>query len=91
MSKYIITRPDVLGGFPQGWEVNEARSTGQTVLLTEEQACTDQAVIDSLIEVEFLVAGTCAEEHVVVDGDLDMLYVSDFKTGRPMYHLQRLI
>ncbi len=87
MSKYIITIPEVWGNEKDGWEVNDARSSGSYVDLTYDEACCDQTIIDRLIEAELLAAGTLAENDVVVEGDVDMLYLSEYESGKPLYHL----
>jgi hypothetical protein len=85
---FEVLNLDVWGNENEGYEVNQAFNTGKFIEMTLDQYESDEFIIMSLIDMDFLTHE--AIDKVNVDGDGQTLYINDDRTSKPLYQLQMI-
>jgi hypothetical protein len=79
---------DVWGNEEEGFEVNQSFNTGKFIEMTLNQYEDDHFILTEMISLGLLTNE--AYDKVEIDGDGPTLYISDDRTGKPLYELQML-
>ena len=85
-TNWIVLQPDVLGSEQEGWQVNAAYSINKVIRLSDYES--DEEVVQAL-QAAGLIHDGIQPSQIDIDGDEDILYISDTRNWQPLYHLER--
>jgi hypothetical protein len=86
MSNWEVITYDVWGNEDDGFEVNQAFTTGRVIEVCDDE--DNDSIVEGLINSGEFHAGVVGAD-IDVDGDEHVIYINDAKTFEPILELHR--